>query len=277
MESIPLPPCCASKPPPSWSRDRDLPYLTLSNLFRWPESSTRPDAQRSPISTLRSQQAGGLGVSHFEARIQTVLGNRAAPDSRCPLCCRVRWFLHTPDLLQSMEKVALWRESWSAWIKEPALQAAGMNQTFSDSKSSDTDLKVTWELEGEIRGPRAHTVPPMSSVALLSQTSPTPSPFSILSLIIRFRAGHPAAGSAASRRGLRPRSPCALGWPQGVATAGPAMWREWFTRADVQTSFSILPLPGHHKRHSLGCWGWKAFSTELHCSQGQEGLEAEGN
>ena len=45
-------------------------------------------------------------------------------------------------------------------------------------KSSDTDLKVTWELEGEIRGPRAHTVPPMSSVALLSQTSPTPSPFS---------------------------------------------------------------------------------------------------
>ena len=63
-----------------------------------------------------------------------------------------------------------------------------MNQTFSDSKSSDTDLKLTWELEGEIQGPRAHTVATMSSVAVLSQTSPTPSPFSILSL-----AGSPFA------------------------------------------------------------------------------------
>lgn len=88
-ESIPLPPRSASKPPPSCSRDRDLPYPTLSNLFGWPESSSRTDAQHSPISTLRSLQAG-LGVSHFEARSQTVLGNSAAPDSRCPLCCRVR-------------------------------------------------------------------------------------------------------------------------------------------------------------------------------------------
>lgn len=66
------------------------PTQPSSNLFGWPESSSHPDAQHSPISTLRSRQAGGLGVSHFEARIQTVLGNSTAPDSRCPLCCRVR-------------------------------------------------------------------------------------------------------------------------------------------------------------------------------------------
>ena len=114
----------------------------------------------------------------------------------------------------------------SPWRKSPCGGSPDLpesrNQTFSDSKSSDTELKLTWELEGEIRGPRARTVAPMSSMALLNQTSPTPSPLAILALVIRFRAGHPSAGSAASRRGLRPRSPCALGRPRGVAAAGRA-------------------------------------------------------
>lgn len=53
---------------------------------------------------------------------------------------------------------------------------------------------------------------------------------------------------------------------------------------DVSDSHTQTPKPvlhssspGHHKRHSLGCSGWKPFRTELHCSQGQKGLEAEGN
>lgn len=81
-------------------------------------------------------------------------------------------------------------------------------------------------------------------------------------------------------------------WPPGVGSghaplcpcADPRSHMQPAQPCDVSHSHMQTPKPvlhssspGHHKRHSLGRSGWKLFRTELHCSQGQKGLEAEGN